>query len=95
MIDKPMSDRILLAAARHSIQDVVIPQAAQATPAEIAEGRRRCWKPGCDRTARLEQFGWRYCIPHYWTQVLRGAESWGHLWGKIRYTEIARHRRAM
>jgi hypothetical protein len=66
-------------------------QACQATPEEIAEGRRRCWKPGCDRTSRLEHCGWRYCIPHYWTQVLRGCESWGHLWTKLRFTAIARH----
>lgn len=62
-------------------------------PHEIAESRRRCWKIGCARTARLEHCGWRYCIPHYWTQVLRGCSSWGHLWVKVRYTEIARRSR--
>lgn len=67
-------------------------QSCNTPPHEIAESRRRCWKIGCDRTARLEQCGWRYCVRHYWTQVLRDAEGWQFL-GKLRWTRIARHKR--
>lgn len=67
-------------------------ECAAATPREIAESRRRCWAGDCNRTSRLEQCGWRYCLRHYWSHVLRGTSSWGHLLVKLRFTEIARHR---
>lgn len=62
-------------------------------PEEIAERRRKCWHTDCNKTARLEWCGWRYCVPHFWTHVLRGQSTWGHLLVKLRWTEIARHRR--
>lgn len=63
-----------------------------ARPEEIAEARRKCWAPTCNRTARLEWCGWRYCIPHFWTYVLRDAPGWRHKLGKLRWTELARSR---
>lgn len=68
-------------------------QACVTPPHEIAEHRRCCWAPGCKKTSRLECCGWRYCIPHFWTYVLAGQSTWGHLWVKLKYTEIARHSR--
>lgn len=38
---------------------------------EIAEARRKCWHSDCNRTARLEWCGWRWCFRHYWTHCLR------------------------
>lgn len=70
-------------------------QACAASPEEIAEGRRRCWATDCDRTSRLEWCGWRYCIPHFWTYVLRDAPGWSGKLVKLRWTEIARHRRPL
>lgn len=58
-------------------------------PEEIAEHRRKCWALDCSRSARLEWCGRRYCIPHFWTYVLAGQSTWGHLWTKLRWTEIA------
>lgn len=61
------------------------------TPAhEIAEGRRRCWAGDCQRTARLEWCGWRYCLPHYWSHALRDAGPWPFWWIKLKYTRLAR-----
>lgn len=68
-------------------------QQSAATREEIAESRRKCWVTSCKRTSRLEWCGWRYCIPHYWTQVLRDCDTWRLLLVKLRFTEIARHRR--
>lgn len=64
-------------------------QSCTTPPGEIAEHRRKCWATDCDRTARLEWCGWRYCVPHFWTYVLRGAPGW-HKLVKLRWTELAR-----
>jgi hypothetical protein len=58
-------------------------------PHEIAEARRKCWGTNCNRTARLEWCGWRYCLPHYWTYVLRDAGSCQYKVVKLRHTELA------
>lgn len=68
-------------------------QACATPPGEMAEHHRKCWASDCKRTARLEWCGWRYCMPHFWTYVLAGQSTWGHLWTKIRWTEIIRHYR--
>lgn len=62
-------------------------------PHELAEIRRRCWAGDCNRTARLEWCGWRYCLRHYWSHVLRDAGSWRHKLVKLRFTEPARRSR--
>lgn len=67
--------------------------AKSANPAEITKWHRECWDPSCSRKARLEWCGWRYCLRHFWRHVLAGQASWAHLWVKLRFTEIARHRR--
>lgn len=67
--------------------------AAKQTPlADLIESDRRCWKTGCKRTARLENMGWRYCLWHYWTQVLRDQETWANFITTLRYTRIARRK---
>lgn len=68
------------------------PERACRTPDhELREGRRKCWVPSCTRTSRLEWCGWKYCLRHYWSHVLRQGQTLGHLWVKIRFTRIARH----
>ena len=75
--------------------------AAAARPEEIAEAHRRCWafvggvseNHRCKRTARLEVFGWRYCIRHYWQRYIAGSDDWKMMFEKLRWTEIARHRK--
>lgn len=64
-------------------------QACQASAADIAEGKRRCWKPGCKHTARLEHMGWRWCLRHYWTQDLSQSEGWRNKLTTLRWTRPA------
>lgn len=61
---------------------------AVATPEELAESRRRCWHGNCTKTARLDWCGWRFCIPHYWTRIIRDADGLGQKLLKIRYTKV-------
>lgn len=63
-----------------------------ATPEELAEYRRKCWAPDCNRTARLEWCGWKYCLRHYWRYVVRDAPTLAHKLVKIRFTRFYRPR---
>lgn len=66
--------------------------ACATTKTEQAEARRKCWTSNCNRSALLEWCGWRYCLRHYWTYVLRDAVGWQGKLVKLRWTIPARRR---
>lgn len=65
-------------------------QTCAATPHELAEGKRKCWHLTCDRTARLELLGWRWCLWHWFKMEWRQCETWESKRSALRHTHVIR-----
>lgn len=61
-----------------------------ALPEEIAERRRKCWHTTCNRTARLEWCGWRWCVRHWWASKMAWQSTASRL-VVLRWTRIIRN----
>lgn len=64
-----------------------MPYLKESTKEEIAESKRKCWTPSCEKTAHFEDWtGWRHCFKH-WRQDYKWGRCHG-LWQALKDTHL-------